>query len=138
VPRLIDPWFQAKFYGDVTATGWRHVHEDGASMTFAESQGLFLWCPCGFGLLDKAGKELYPLDLSLQLGRPHGVLVPFANPPSGVPLPTDHGPVGRDTKTHPRWTVSGTGLHDLTITPSIAVGENPECWHGFITAGEVK
>ena len=135
--RLTDPWFEAEFYGEVNADTWRQNHEDGSPMTFKESQGLFLWCPCGYGALDKDGKERYPLDLSLNLGRPHGVIVPFANPPSGVSLPADHGPVSRDGKSHPRWTVSGTGLHDLTITPSIAVGKDPECWHGFVRNGEV-
>ena len=32
-----------------------------------------------------------------------------------------------------RWHASGTGLADLTLTPSIDSG----CWHGFITNGEV-
>jgi len=138
--RLIDPWFEAAFYGEATSDGTlRLTHEDGSSMAFTESQGLFLWCPCGYGLLDKEGKERYPLDLSLNLGRPHGLLVPFANPPSGITLPVDHGPLGRDGSSHPRWTVSGTSVADLTLTPSIAVGPGDhECWHGFITNGEVQ
>lgn len=137
--RLTDPWFDAEFYGEVAPSGTlRLKHEDGSPMAFAESQGLFLWCPCGYGLLDKDGKERYPLDLSRNLGRPHGLLVPFANPPSGVQLPADHGPLSRDGASHPRWTVSGTGLLDLTLTPSIAVGKDRECWHGFITTGEVR
>ena len=136
--RLTDTWFEAKFYGEVIGDSLRLKHEDGSPMTFAEAQGLWLWCPCGFGALDKYGKELFPLDLTLNLGRPHGLEIPFANPPSGVQLPAGHGPLGRDGVTHPRWTVvSGSGLHDLTISPSIAVGENPECWHGFIRAGEI-
>lgn len=135
--RLTDPWFEATFYGDAQGKSLRLRHEDGSPMTWGEAQGLFLWCPCGYGLLDKEGKERYPLDLSLNLGRPHGLLVPFLNPPSGVPLPVDHGPVSRDKQNHPRWTVAGTGLHDLTLIPSIAVGEVPECWHGFITNGVI-
>jgi len=138
--RLTDPWFEAAFYGEVIERGgFRFRHEDGSPMTWPEAQGLFLWCPCGYGLLDKEGKERFPLDLSLNLGRPHGLLVPFANPPSGVQLPADHGPLSRDGSTHPRWTVSGTGLTDLTTSPSIAVGPaSGECWHGFITSGEVR
>lgn len=135
---LTDPWFEAEFYGEADDKGFRIAHEDGSPMTFAEAQGLFLWCPCGYGELDKEGKERYPLDLSLNCGRPHGILIPFANPPSGVQLPPEHGPKSRDGSTHPRWTVSGSGLHDLTITPSIAVGSDPECWHGWITNGEVR
>lgn len=137
--RLTDPWFEAGFYCEALANGsWRERREDGSPIAFSDAQGLFLWCPCGVGLLDKEGKERYPLDLGLNRGRPHGLLVPFANPPSGVPLPPDHGPVSKDGTTHPRWTVSGSGLGDLTITPSIAVGKDPECWHGFITNGEVR
>ena len=34
-----------------------------------------------------------------------------------------------------RWDVTGTGLHDLTITPSILLGTGC-AWHGFITNGE--
>ncbi len=139
IARLLNAWFEAGFYGEVTVPDtWRETHEDGSAMTFAEAQGLFLWCLCGFGLLGKDGKERYPLDLSLNLGRPHGLIIPFANPPSGVQLPPDHGPVSRDGATHPRWIVSGSSLADLTITPSIAVGKDPECWHGFITNGEVR
>lgn len=136
--RLTDPWFEARFYGEANADrGFLLAHEDGSLFAFSESQGLFLWCPCGYGALDKDGKERFPLDLSLNLGRPHGVMVPFANPPCGIHLPANHGPVSRDKATHPRWTVGGSGLHDLTITPSIAVGDNPQCWHGFIRNGEV-
>jgi hypothetical protein len=105
---LTDPWFAAAFYGAVAPDGRAWTEK----MPFAASQGLFLWCPCGYGLLDKAGKERFPLDLSLNLGRPHGLLVPFANGPGGV-LPADHGP--------------------------IAVGPaDNECWHGYITGGQVR
>ncbi len=33
-----------------------------------------------------------------------------------------------------RWPVTGTGFHDLTLTPSILI---PGHWHGFIRSGEV-
>jgi hypothetical protein len=129
--RLADPWFEAEFYGHVSATGLRRQggNIDGA-------QGLFLWCPCGYQVLDADGKEKYPLDLSLKKGRPHGVMIPFANPRNALACPADHGPVDR-AGGHPRWTMTGTGLDDLTLTPSVAVGGAPECWHGFITNGEV-
>lgn len=35
----------------------------------------------------------------------------------------------------PRWKVSGTGYDDLTVSPSVDAG--PDCWHGFITNGEI-
>ncbi len=119
-PLLTDPWFEARFYGQVSPESSRIAHPNGEPLTFAESQGLFLFCPCGYGKPDSHA---------------HGLYVPFKNPPSGIPLPLDHGPVDKDGN-HPRWTVSGSGLADLTLKPSIAVGK-PECWHGHITNGEV-
>lgn len=128
IARLDDPWFEAAFYGYVTQTGHRTAHEGDVPLAFNEAQGLFLWCPCGYG------KDSYPLDG----GRPHGLLVPFSNPPSGVPVPAEHGPVSSGGGARPRWTVTGSGLRDLTLTPSVAVGgSGAECWHGFITNGDV-
>jgi len=120
---LTDPWFEAEFYGNVTPSGWRR---QGPQIEGA--QGLFLWCPCGYG------KAEYPEAG----GRPHGLIVPFANPRNAPALPPNHGPVSSvDGEPHPRWEMHGTGLHDLTIHPSIAVGK-PECWHSFIQNGVVK
>lgn len=53
----------------------------------------------------------------------HSVLVWFRD--RGVPDAMTPGPG--------RWVVSGTGLDDLTLAPSIQI----RCWHGFITHGEV-
>jgi hypothetical protein len=36
----------------------------------------------------------------------------------------------------PRWHASGSGLHDLTLAPSIQLQSGCR-WHGFITAGRV-
>lgn len=36
-----------------------------------------------------------------------------------------------------RWNMSGTGLNDLTLTPSILL-EGGCAWHGYITNGEVS
>ena len=126
--KLTDTWFKAHFYGDIGEDeSFRTLTPSGDPWPFSTSQGLWLWCPCGYG------KPEFPLDGP----RPHAILVPFSNPPSGVPVPDNHGCFGRDGKTRPRWTVSGTGLNNLTIKPSIAVGKDPECWHGFITNGEI-
>jgi hypothetical protein len=120
VPALADPWFEAEFYGNVRDGGGVHrTSRQGASIDGA--QGLVLYCPCGFG---KAPEVV------------HGLWVPFANPRNAPSLPPDHGPIARDKVTHPRWTMTGTGLADLTLTPSIDVGAD-SCWHGFITAGQV-
>lgn len=137
---LTDPWFEAHFYSDVGVTvdaleTSRLRHAKGSPITFEEAQGLFLWCPCGYGAIDKDGKERYPLDLRLNRGRPHGVIVPFAD----RGLPPTHGPVN-DRGVHCRWQVSGASLADLTLTPSVLVGSpanNTVCWHGFITHGAI-
>ena len=34
-----------------------------------------------------------------------------------------------------RWGVSGTGIGDLTLAPSVDVGSD-HCWHGFIQNGQ--
>lgn len=129
--KLTDPWFEAEFYGNVfenrpcdgvnCSVVSPHTHSgysrQGSNIDGA--QGLFLYCPCGYGS-----------------NKAHGLLIPFSNPRNAPPVPASHGPEGRDGK-RPRWTMSGSGLHDLTLTPSVAVGE-PECWHGFITGGDVK
>lgn len=129
---LTNPWFEANFIADCSADGsFRH------NVSFNQSQGLFLWCPCGFEVFDKFGNEKFPLDLSQNKGRPHGVIIPFHNPPCGVPVPENFGPFSRSGKSRPRWTVQGSGISDLTLDPSIAVGD-PECWHGFIRLGIVK
>ncbi len=126
MPRLDDPWFDAVFYGNVHADEqgrMTHTRQDGIE----GAQGVEFWCPCGYA------DARYPLDG----GRPHAVMVPFRNPRNAPQLPVDHGPQSKnDPSQHPRWEMSGTGLHDLTISPSIDVG-NPSCWHGHVTNGEV-
>jgi len=122
---LTDLWFDAQFLGEMTVTGHRHI--DGIE----GAQGLFLWCPCGFG------KSEFPLDG----GRPHGVIVPFSNPRNAPQLDPNVGPHTRnDPNSHPRWTMSdaSVGLANLTLTPSIDVGAPTSCWHGFIADGQVK
>jgi hypothetical protein len=56
----------------------------------------------------------------------HMILIWFAN--RGVP------DVCEPT---PRWTATGTGFDDLSVTPSINLAINREEWHGWITNGEI-
>jgi len=120
IARLTDPWFEAEFLANTTATGHRSQDSiDGAD-------GVFFWCPCGYG------KPEYPIEG----GRPHGVIVSFANPRGCSPAPPDAGSRSR-TGGPSRWTMSGTGLNDLTLSPSVDVG-TPSCWHGWIQNGEVR
>jgi hypothetical protein len=64
-------------------------------------------------------------------GHGHHVQVTFAD--RGVPPHLGcHGSNGKPT----RWHVTGTGLHDLSTTPSILLQGGCN-WHGYITNGEV-
>lgn len=59
-------------------------------------------------------------------GHGHGILVWFAE--RGVPCAAVPGPG--------RWSVLGSSLADLSLSPSIQLGHG--CgWHGFITDGKV-
>jgi hypothetical protein len=121
IARLDDPWFEAKFVTESSVAGHRfHSSIDGAD-------GVFLWCPCGYG------KPAYPLDG----GRPHAILVHFRNPRGCAPAPPDTGMRNKNGGPPPRWAMSGTGLHDLTLHPSVDIGE-PSCWHGWIQNGVVS
>lgn len=127
--KLSDPWFAAEFYGEINEADQSH-RQQGERIEGA--QGLFLWCPCGYG------KPEFPLDG----GRPHGVIIPFKNPRNAPPVPANHGPQSANdpAAARPRWTMAGTGLHDLTLSPSVQVGSPAQgtgCWHGFVTNGQV-
>ena len=81
--------------------------------SLAEATGVFLLCPACFT------RNGGPVGT-------HGLIVTFAD--RGVPDHLgSHGSKGQPT----RWQVRGSGLHDLTTTPSIDVG----CWHGYLTDG---
>ena len=116
--RLTDPWFEARFYGQITADG---SHRDLPSIDGA--QGLIMYCPCGYGK-PSAGA--------------HHFMVPFANPRNAPPCPAKHGPLDTSNPDgpRPRWMVQGAGLEDLSVQPSVNVGK-PSCFHGHITRGEI-
>lgn len=117
IARLDDPWFEAEFYGNANERGG--YTRQGARIEGA--QGVFLWCPCAYGHDERA----------------HGLIIPFANPRNASQLPPNHGPHTRNDPNHRvRWNMGGSGLGNLTITPSVDVG-TPSCWHGFITNGEI-
>lgn len=120
IAKLTDPWFDAKFMTETTAKGHRYCD------TLDGADGLWLWCPCGYG------KPEYPLEGA----RPHGVIVSFANPRGCTPAPAEAGSRSRAGGPS-RWTIArGSRLADLTLTPSVDIG-NPSCWHGYLTNGEV-
>jgi hypothetical protein len=115
--RLTDPWYEASFFHNakVDADGKDsfRAHTD---VPLAIAQGLWMCCPCGEG---------------------HAIIVPFANAPGGL-VPPDFGPMDRTRTYRFRWTMSGTGLVDLTISPSLDIGMAPPCWHSYIVNGEVR
>lgn len=121
IAKLTDPWLEARFTTKTDETGHDTTDElDGAD-------GLILWCPCGYG------KPEFPLGGA----RPHAVIVSFANPRNAPVAPPKAGSQSRHGGPS-RWTIdSGTGLSDLTLSPSVAVG-TPECWHGYIRDGVVS
>jgi len=88
--------------------------------TLAEADDFVFLCPLCFA------KNNGPVGT-------HMVMVSFA----GRNIPDEAGSRGTDGKPT-RWTVSGTGLDDLVLTPSIALNpsappESKVCrWHGFV------
>lgn len=58
----------------------------------------------------------------------HRIMVTFVD--RGVP--DNYGSHARDGSPS-RWVVTGTGFHNLTLSPSVDVG----CWHGFVQNGDV-
>jgi len=81
--------------------------------TMAEAQGVLLLCPICFV---KNGGEVGT----------HSVVCWFRN--KGVPDSMSPGPG--------RWDVSGTGIADLTLSPSVFLSGAGGCqWHGWIKNG---
>lgn len=84
-----------------------------------EAQGVAFLCPKCF--IDNGGK----------VGT-HGVIVGFRN--RGAPAGSlSVNSSGQDS----RWDVEGTGLHDLTLNPSILMSGGGCGWHGFVRNGRV-
>jgi hypothetical protein len=86
---------------------WATFVTHGPDITLAEAQGLRFRCPCQDGHLIQIGFEGRGLE-------PH------------------QASQARDGKAS-RWVVAGTGLADLTLSPSI----DCVCWHGWVRDGEV-
>lgn len=77
--------------------------------------------------------EAHGVDFECPKCRGHHVMVTFRD--RGVP---DHLGTRSSDGTPTRWAASGAGVNDLTLSPSVdCTPSNPNCWHGFITNGEV-
>lgn len=81
--------------------------------TLAEADGVTFLCPHCF---EKNHGEVGT----------HSVLVWFSGRPN---VPTSIRPL-------PRWEASGTSVDDLTISPSIDLGNGD--WHGWVQNGEAR
>ena len=102
--KLIDLKPQFVRFGDLVT---ENMHKREIVETLAEAQGIRFECPNNNGQ------------------RPSGyaLCLPFRG--RGAPSDENGGT---------QWDVSGTGMHDLTLSPSVhAVG----VWHGWIRNGEV-
>jgi hypothetical protein len=108
---------------DLDATFIRSIDERTNQMyvSMSEAQGVQFQCP-----LCAKGKPVEEENGERFVRGVHYVLCWFPNAPSNrQPLP--------------RWTPSGTGLHDLTLQPSIQILGDEGCkWHGFVTNGNAE
>lgn len=86
--------------------------------TLAEADGIRFLCPKAYN--ENGGPE-----------RTHSVEVWF----EGSPVPHTRGLSSNGAPA--RWRASGSGLDDLTLTPSILEVDGGFCgWHGFVTNGD--
>lgn len=81
----------------------------------AQAQGMRFLCPACYA---KNGGEVGT----------HGVLCWFAG--RGVPDSLSPGPG--------RWVVSGTGIDDLTLSPSVHLTTSSCGWHGWVQNGSAR
>ena len=96
------------------------------SDAFHGAQGVLFQCPaCA------VGKEVGEEDGRRHAKGAHYIRIMFANP-TGAPV------ADADCDPNPRWTVSGSGIADLTLSPSVNldVGGDGCRWHGWVTNGE--
>lgn len=120
--RLTD--LDARLFGRVDANnGVKYMQDE-----LRGAQGVLFQCPkCAIG------KERGEEDGRRFVRGAHYIAVCFSNPIGApvAPQEFDH---------NPRWTMSGTSIDDLTLSPSINldVPENAGgCgWHGFVTNGD--
>lgn len=91
------------------------------------AQGVYFQCPkCA------EGKPPGEPD-GIGFAGAHYIRICFANPRSAPVAPVEFDK-------NPRWTMSGTGLDDLTLSPSINLdvpGNGDGCrWHGWVKNGD--
>ena len=121
----------AKFVGKLNADGSFFELDD----VIDGAQGVLFQCPhCAAGKAtgaDDAAHHYVEGD--------HYILIWFVNPNNAPRVPDNITPL-------PRWTYSGTGIDDLSLTPSVDLSKgdpthgikpDPKCmWHGHVTNGD--
>lgn len=118
-----------QFFGSVDAmTGARHRQGD----HLEAAQGVLFQCPaCA------VGKEVVTdEDGTRGVAGAHYIAICFSNPRGASPAPHEYDH-------NPRWTMSGTSLDDLSLSPSINLDvpglTGDQCrWHGFVTNGDAS
>lgn len=114
----------AEFVGSVNVVGERSYRRQGSELQGA--QGVMFQCPkCA------EGKEQGEEDGRRHYKGAHYIVAWFANPVGAPVAPPEIMP-----GITARWTQSGSGLHDLSLTPSILLPGAGCQWHGFVTNGE--
>lgn len=116
----------ARFVYDATADGCRLSTVDSVE----GAQGVMFQCPkCAIG------KETGEEDGRRFVRGAHSIRVFFSNPRGAAVAP----PAADE---NPRWQMSGNGIDDLTLQPSINLdvpGQENGCrWHGWVTNGEAN
>lgn len=106
--RLTDGWMCWLVQFDPVTGGKHRVH------TLEEADGIYFVCPkCATPSKHEPGKF-----------SGHPILVWFADRPR----------VPKEAEPLPRWRVSGTGINDLTLFPSILLPSGCR-WHGWVKNG---
>lgn len=126
----------AQFLHQVTTVSQRRTLSDSVE----GAQGIMFQCPsCGAGM--ERGEE----DGRGYIKGAHYITVLFANPRGTEAAPPTAGPVDGNGN-HPRWTMSGNTIDDLSLAPSVdcsrpwkgpdGVTHPSGCnYHSFVTNG---
>lgn len=95
-------------------------------------QGVLFQCPsCGIGRPHGCEGERH------YIVGDHYILVFFSNPKNATPAP-ESARRRNDGTPNPLWTMSGSTLDDLTLSPSIDCTRGGGCtFHGFVSSGNV-
>jgi len=126
---------------DLDARFVNNAHAGGCHMmdtvTVDGAQGVMFQCPkCAAGKETVVDRERTKVDGTVRryVVGAHYIRV-FFNDPVNAPVAPP------DADSNPRWSMSGSNLDDLTLSPSINLdvpGQEDGCrWHGWVKNGDV-